>query len=537
MVLIIFVYNFSSANETRLLRFPDIYGDKIVFVYAGDLWTVSSQGGTAQRLTSFEGYEIFPKFSPDGKFIAFTGAYDGNGDVYIIPTEGGEPKRLTYHPGTGQSTGEIALDDQVMDWYPDGKEILFRSPRQAFPSSKLFHINAEGGFPEALKLPEVSTASLSPDADKIAFTRQPVEFRTWKRYQGGMAPDIWIYDLKMDTAEKITDWKGTDDFPMWYKDRIYFTSDREHTLNIYCYDLKTKNTRKITNNDEYDVKWPSLGPDAIVYENGGYLYVLDLLTEKTRKITVEVPSERLFSRPNWEKVDDLILDFGLSPSSKRALFSARGDIFTVPAEKGEVRNITQTPAIREIYPDWSPDGKWVAYLSDRTGEYELYIKSQDGSGEEKRITNDGECYRFRPLWSPDSKKILFSDKKLRLYYVDINQKNLMLVDKSEVSEIQDYVWSPDSKWIAYSKNNPAYFASIYCYSLDKGKVYRITTSLTDDYNPIFDPKGKYLYFLSSRTFNPVFSDFESNYIYRNSRNIYLVTLQADSLSPLCAGKR
>ena len=531
LVLIIFFGNFASAKETRLLRFPDIYGDQIVFVYGGDLWRVSSQGGIAERLTSFEGYEAFPKFSPDGKFIAFTGAYDGNGDVFVIPTEGGEPNRLTYHPGTGQSTGEVTLDDGVLDWYPNGREILFRSPRQAFPSAKLFRVSVEGGFPEALKLPEVSTASFSPDADKIAYTRQPVEFRTWKRYQGGMAPDIWIYDLKSDRAEKITDWKGTDDFPMWYQDKIYFTSDREHTLNIFCYDLKAKETRKITQHDEYDVKWPSLGPGAIVYENGGYLYVLDLATEKTRKIPVEVPAERLFSRPNWEKVDDLILDFSLSPSAKRALFSARGDIFTVPAEKGDVRDLTQTPVVREIYPTWSPDGKWVAYLSDRTGEYELYIRPQDGRGKEERITFDGDCYRFNPIWSPDSKKLLYSDKKLRLFYVEISEKKPVLVDLSDISEIRDYVWSPDNQWIAYSKNNPAYFASVYLYSLNQRKAYQITRGMTDDYTPVFDPKGRYLYFISARTFNPVFSDFESNYVYRNSRNIYLVTLLVDSLSP------
>jgi tricorn protease len=523
--------NLVSAEETRLLRFPDIYKDQIVFVYAGDLWKVSSEGGIAERLTSFEGYEAFPKFSPDGELIAFTGAYDGNGDVYVIPAEGGEPNRLTYRPGTAQPSGEVALDDRVLGWYPNGKEILFRSARQAFPSAKLFRIKVEGGFPEALKLPEVATASLSPDADKIAFTQQAVEFRTWKRYQGGMAPDIWIYDLKSNQAEKITDWKGTDDFPMWYQDKIYFTSDREHTLNIFCYDLKTKETRKITNHDEYDVKWPSLGPGAIVYENGGYLYVLDLATEKTRKVQVEVPAERILSRPTWEKVDDLILDFCLSPSAKRALFSARGDIFTVPAEKGDVRNITQTPVIREIYPTWSPDGKWVAYLSDRTGEYELYLKPQDGSGKEERITFDGDCYRFNPIWSPDSKKLLFSDKKLRLFYVGVSDKKPVLVDKSDISEIHDYVWSPDNRWIAYSKNNPAYFASIYLYSLNLKKSYQITQGMTDDYSPVFDPQGKYLYFISARTFNPIFSDFESNYVYRNSRNIYLVTLQADSLSP------
>jgi tricorn protease len=522
---------FAYAEEGRLMRFPDIHKDKIVFVYAGDLWLVSTDGGMARKLTSHPGAELFPKFSPDGKFIAFTGAYDGNPDVYMIPTEGGEPHRLTYHPGAFPSPEGINIDDWVIDWYPDGKSILFRSSRESFPSSKLFHIGVEGGFPEALKLPEAGLASFSPDGERVAYNRKSREFRTWKRYKGGKAQDIWIYDLKTDVIECITDWEGTDNFPMWSGEKIYFTSDREHTLNIYCYDLLTKSTRKITNHEEYDVKWPSLGPDAIVYENGGYLYVLELVNEKTRKISVEIPAEHILTRPNWEKVNDLIADFSLSPSAKRALFSARGEIFTVPEEKGEVRNITQTPTTREIYPTWSPDGKWIAYLSDRTGEYELYIRAQDGTGEEKRITLDGNCYRFHPVWSPDSKKLLYSDKKLRLFYVDIDNKKTVLIDKAEVSEIHDYSWSSDSKWITYSKNNPAYFASIYLYSLDKKKVYQITGDLTDDFFPVFDPEGKYVYFISARSFHPTFSDFEHTYVYRNTRNIYLITLQADSLSP------
>ena len=532
LFLVVLLADFAFAGETRLLRFPDIHKDKIVFVYAGDLWTVSSEGGLARRLTSFDGYEAFPKFSPDGGQIAFTAAYDGNGDVYVMPSEGGEPERLTYRPGTAQPSGGVTLDDWVVDWFPGGKEILFRSARESFPTSKLYRISADGGYPEALKLPESGFASLSPDGGKLAYNRRSREFRTWKRYYGGRAQDVWIYDFKTDAVDRITDWKGTDNMPMWYEDRIYFTSDREHRLNIYCYELKTKDIRKITNHEEYDVKWPSLGPGAIVYENGGYLYVLDLATEQTRKISVEVPAERILTRPTWEKVSDLVLDYSLSPSAKRALFTARGEVFTVPEEKGEVRSLTQTPVIREIYAAWSPDGKWIAYLSDGTGEYELYIRPQDGTGEEKRITYDGECYRFAPRWSPDSKKLLYSDKKLRLYYVDIEKKEPVLVDRAEVSEIRDYVWSSDSKWIAYSKNNPARFASLYLYSLEKRKVYRITGDLTDDFSPVFDPEGKYLYFISARTFDPVFSDFErSDYVYRNTRNIYLVTLQADSLSP------
>ncbi len=531
VLLVLLIVGYAYAEEGRLMRFPDIHKDKVVFVYAGDLWLVSSQGGMARKLTSHPGAELFPKFSPDGKLIAFTGAYDGNADVYVIPTDGGEPHRLTYHPGAWGSSGAVQIDDWVLDWYPNGKTILFRSSRESFPTSKLFRIGIDAGFPEALRLPEAGMASFSPDGEKIAYNRKSREFRTWKRYKGGTAQDIWIYDLKKDAVERITDWEGTDNIPMWSGEKIYFASDRDHTLNIYYYDLMTKNIRKITNHQDYDVKWPSLGPDAIVYENGGYLYVLDLASEKTKKISVEIPAERILTRPNWEKVNDLIIDFSLSPSAKRALFSARGEVFTVPQEKGEVRNITETPTIREIYSAWSPDGKWITYLSDRTGEYELYIRAQDGSDAEKRITTDGNCYRFPPVWSPDSKKLIYSDKKLRLYYVDIDEREPVLIDKAEVSEIHDYVWSSDSKWITYSKNNPAYFASVYLYSVDKNKVYQITGDLTDDFSPVFDPEGKYLYFVSARSFYPTFSDFEPAYVYRNTRNIYVITLQADSLSP------
>jgi tricorn protease len=531
LLLVLLMACFAYAEEGRLMRFPDIHKDKVVFVYAGNLWLVSSQGGVARKLTSHPGAELFPKFSPDGKFIAFTGAYDGNADVYIIPADGGEPRRLTYHPGARPSSGGIQIDDWVLDWYPDGKSILFRSSRESFPTSKLFRVNLEGDFPEALRLPEAGMASFSPDGKKIAYNRKSREFRTWKRYKGGTAQDIWIYDLKTDAVDRITDWEGTDNVPMWSGSKIYFTSDRDHTLNVYCYDLTTKSIRKITNHQDYDVKWPSLGPEAIVYENGGYLYVLNLDNQKSEKTSVEIPAERILTRPNWEKVSDLIIDFSLSPSAKRALFSARGEVFTVPEEKGEVRNVTQTPTIREIYSAWSPDGKWIAYLSDRTGEYELYIRAQDGSGEEKCITTDGNCYRFPPVWSPDSEKLLYSDKKLRLYYVDIDRREPVLIDKAEVSEIHDYAWSSDSKWVTYSKNNPAYFASVYLYSLDKKKVNQITGDLTDDFSPVFDPEGKYLYFVSARSFYPTFSDFEHTYVYRNTRNIYVITLQADSLSP------
>jgi len=495
-----FAFSLAQAEEARLLRFPDIHKDKIVFVYAGDLWLVGAEGGIARRLTSHVGFELFPKFSPDGKMLAFTGQYDGNTDVYVIPAKGGEPKRLTYRPGFENLPDRFGFDDMVLDWHPDGNRILFRSWRESYNSwfQNLFLIGIEGGFPEALPLPEAGLTSFSSDGTKIAYNRIFRNFRTWKRYKGGLAQEIWVYDLNQNTVQQITDFEGTDTSPMWYEDKIFFVSDRDHTVNIFCYEINTNQTRKITTHADYDVKWPSLGPESIVYENGGHLYVLDLKTEKARKISVQIPDDKVLSRPEFVSVNDHITDFDLSPGGKRALFSARGDIFTVPAEKGNTRNLTNTSGIREKNPIWSPDGEWIAYMSDRIGEDELYILPQDGKGEEVRITTDGHCFRFAPMWSPDSEKLLFADKDLKLYYVDVRDKEVVLVDSTKNWEIVDYSWSPDSRWIVYAKPAKNHLSSIFLYSLDEKKIYRITDDFTDDTEPVFDPEGKYLYFLSKR---------------------------------------
>jgi tricorn protease len=532
-VLVLISSSLVQSKECRLMRYPDIHKDKIVFTYGGDLWLVASEGGVARKLTSHPGEEVFPKLSPDGEYIAFTGEYEGSTHIYVMPAEGGEPRQITFHPDIFDVPERVGYNDQIIDWYPDGRKLLFRSRMESHQASgsKLFSVDADGGFPEVLQLPESGLACLSPDASKLAYNRAFTESRTWKRYKGGMAQDVWIYDLKNNKIEQITDWEGTDSSPMWFEDKIYFNSDRDHTLNIFSYDLNTKKTKKITNHSDYDVKWPSLGPGAIVYENGGYLYVLNLDTGDTRKISVEVPGDLILTRPSYEKVSDLIHSASLSPAGKRAVFSARGDIFTVPAEKGNARNITQTQGVREANPVWSPDGKWIAYLSDKTGEYEIYIRPQDGTGEEQRITRDGDCYRFDPKWSADSKKILYTDKKMRLFYVDIEKKEPVLVDKGDYTQIWVANWSPDSKWITYTKNESHFYEAIYVYNLADKKAYKITDNLNDDVNPVFDPGGQYLYFISSRSFAPTFSDFEQEYIYANTRNIYLMTLQADSLSP------
>ncbi|MFH1335454.1 MAG: protease, partial [Candidatus Zixiibacteriota bacterium] len=529
----IFGFNLGQAEESRLMRFPDIYQDKIVFVYAGDLWLVPQEGGLARRLTSDRGMELFPKFSPDGKWIAFTGQYGGNTDVYLIPAEGGEPKRLTYRPGFENLSDRAGFDDMVLDWHPDGRRILFRSWRDSYNTwfQRLYLVSKEGGFPESLPLPEAGLTSFSPDGTKIAYNRTFRNFRTWKRYKGGLAQDIWIYDLKNNGIEKITDWEGTDTSPMWFEDRIYFVSDRDGRANIYCYDLSTKKTRKITDHSDFDVKWPSLGPGAIVYENGGYLYVLDLKTEKTRKITVQIPDDKSGTLPEFITVKDHISEFALSPDGKRALFAARGEIFTVPAEKGNTRNLSNSSGSREKNPIWSPDRKWIACISDRSGEEEIYLIPQDGNGEEQRITTDGHCFHFAPVWSPDSKMLLFADKDLKLYYLEIQNKKITLVDSTKNWEITDYDWSPDNKWIAYAKPAKNMFYSVFLYSLGDKKTYRVTEDFTNDFNPVFDPEGSYLYFLSDRDFNAELGHFEPSFTYNRMTRIYVVTLQADSLSP------
>jgi tricorn protease len=392
-------------------------------------------------------------------------------------------------------------------------------------------IGKEGGFPQGLPLPEAGLTSFSPDGSKIAYNRTFRNFRTWKRYKGGLAQDIWVYDLNNNTVKRITDFEGTDTTPMWHQDKIYFVSDRDRTANIFCYDLKTEQTRKITEHADFDVKWPSLGPKSIVYENGGYLYVLDLQTEKSKKISVQIPDDKVLARPEFVSAKDQIYDFGISPGGERAVFEARGEIFTIPAKKGNTRNLTNTSGSREKNPAWSPDGKWIAFMSDRTGEDELYVISQDGKSKETRITTDGHCFRFAPVWSPDSKKLLFADKELKLYYVRVDDKKVVLIDSTKNWEIRDYCWSPDSRWVAYAVPGKNHMSSIFLYSLDDSKIHRVTDDFTDDGDPAFDPEGKYLYFLSNRDFNAGIGNFEANFVYNEMTKIYVVTLQADSLSP------
>ncbi len=527
-----------AAGDARVLRFPAVSRDAIVFSSGGDLYSVPIAGGTARKLTAYyEGYEAFARFSPDGKSIAFTGEYDGNREVYVIPAEGGAPKRLTHTPSLSRDdiSDRMGPNNLVMGWTPDGQKIVFRSRMREWNdfNGQLYLVPAAGGPPEELPLPRGGFCSFSPDGTKLAYNRIFREFRTWKRYRGGMADDIWIYDFATKKVEDITNNPALDIIPMWSGDRIYFVSDRDDAkrVNLYVYDLKTKATRKLTDFAEYDIKFPSLGPTAIVFENGGYVYKFDLATEKTEKVPVTIADDAVGARPRLVKVGNQVTNFEISPDGKRALFGARGDIFTVPAQYGNVRNLTRTTGIHERASKWSPDGKWIAFISDKSGEDEVYIMAQDGTGEPQQLTKNADTYKYGLAWSPDGRKILWNDKLLRVCYVDIATKEVVTVIKADSWEIQQFAWSPDSRWVAYAKPEIETMAKVYLYSLDAKKTYEVTDGWYNSGDPSFSSDGKYLFFVSDRDFRPVFSSVEYDSAYLSTSRVFFVTLAKDTKSP------
>lgn len=422
----------------------------------------------------------------------------------------------------------------MLGWTPDGKNILFRSDRYCVPPgrfTRLFLVSPEGGMPKMLPVPRGDLTSFSPDGSKIAYIETSQEFRTWKRYHGGWNLPIAIYDLKNNAYEELPKSTGMDMFPMWHGNAIYFISDRDGVMNLYSYDLGSKQTKKLTDYREYDIKWPSLGADAIVYENGGLLYEYDLGNNKAREIPITVHAEDLQARPEFKNVSQSIRSFALSPSAARAVVEARGNIFTVPAEHGSIRTLTtEHSSIHELNPAWSPDGKWVAYLSDQSGEYEVYTRPQTG-GEETRITTDGGIYRYGPRWSPDSKKLAYWDKLHQLWYVGVEEKKPVLVDKAEYGDVSDPGWSPDSRWLAYSKPHRRGGNDVFLYSLGTRKIAKVSEGFYNDSSPVFDPAGKYLFFLSTRYFYPSRGQLDQRYNYYTTDGIFAVTLKADEASP------
>ena len=524
-----------SQEEARLLRFPAIHGNQIVFTYAGDLYTVDKAGGIARKLTSDIGYEMFAKFSPNGKQIAFTAQYDGNTEVYVMPSEGGIPKRLTYTAQLGRDdiSDRMGPNNIVMTWRDDST-IVYRSRKQSFNDFKgqLFLASTNGGLSKELPLPCGGFCCYSPDKSKLAYNRVFREFRTWKYYKGGMADDIWIYDFATKKTIDITNNEAQDIMPMWVGNKIYFLSDRDRTMNLFCYDTDTKETKKVTNFTDFDIKFPTLGDNAIVFENGGYIYVFDLATQKAEKVTIKIADDEVSGRSELKDASKSINSEAISPDGKRLAFDARGDIFTVPAKSGITRDLTQTSGVYERDVDWSPDGKYIAYFSDATGEDEIYIMQQDGENKAIQITNGGDTYKYFLKWSPDSKKILWSDKKLRLQYVDVDSKKVTQVDYDKDWEFTEFTWSPDSKWIAYTRPVRGSMNKVILYELSSKAKCEVTDGWYDSSSPSFSSDGKYLFFTSNRDFNPTYSWTEWNHAYTDMTKVYFVTLAKSTPNPL-----
>jgi tricorn protease len=521
----------AQSDHPLLLRFPTVSKTQIVFNYGGDLWTVSREGGEARRLTSGVGSESLPMFSPDGTQIAFTGEYDGNVDVYVVPAAGGEPRRLTYHPA----------DDYVLGWTPDGKNILFSSWGNSFMhfEFQLYTVPVEGGFPTQLPIAIGNDAAYSPDGSHLAYVPHIQWEAAWKRYHGGQTTPIWIADLKDSSIVKIPRDNSNDHSPMWVGDTIYFLSDRNGPVSLFAYDTRSKQVSEALHSDGLDFKNATAGPDAIVIEQFGAVKLYDLNTHQAKNIPIHVAGDIDAVRPHFAKVDPKrIQNFNLSPTGARAVFEAWGEIFTIPTDKGDIRNLTHSPAVADRDPAWSPDGKSIAYFTDESGEYELAIRDQNGLGDVRHINlGNPPSFFYGPTWSPDSKKIAYTDKRLQLWYVDLDKPTPKLIDSDYFGGFGptqlNQTWSPDNKWIAYTKQLPSGLHALFVYSLDSAKFSQVTDGMSDVLFPSFDKNGKYLYFTASTNtgLSTAGLDMTSDE-HRVTRSAYVAVLSKDEKSPL-----
>ncbi len=522
----------AHAAGPLLMQTPTLSKTHIAFSYAGDLWLVAREGGEARLLTSGEGTKTDPVFSPDGSMIAFSGDYDGNVDVYVMPSTGGVPRRLTHHPAV----------DEVVGWSPDGKSVLFRSTRNSYSRfNRLFTVSLEGGLPHELPLPTAEFGAFSTDGKHIAYV--PVDNNRrlsaigWKRYRGGKASRVWIANLSDLNLDQVPRETSNDGNPMWVGGRVYFLSDRNGPFTLFSYDPKDKKVEQALASNGADIKSASAGPGAIVYEQFGSLNLFDPATGKSKAVSVTVPADLPNVRPHFKKVDNEIASATLSPSGARAVFEAHGEVLTAPAEKGDIRNLTNTPGVMERDPSWSPDGKWVAYFSDESGEYQLCLKNPDGMGEARKISLGAPAsFYYEPIWSPDSKKIAFSDKRLNIWYVDLAKGTPVKIDTDTYDAPQrtlNPVWSPDSRWVAYSKTLTSHMHAIFAYSLEQAKSLQLTDGLSDARFPAFDQKGQYLYFTASTDVGPTTGWLDLSSINRPiTRSAYLMVLRKDQPSPL-----
>lgn len=520
--------------DATMLRFPDVSEKYIVFVYANDLWRVDRAGGVAVKLASPPGQEQFPRFDPTGKTIAFVGNYEGGRDIYTLPVEGaGEAFRVTYHP----------LREQFNDWTPDGK-LLFADSRQSGLNrqSKLFVVDPHGGLPQPLPVPYGTRAAISPDGEWLAYTPYSRDSRTWKRYRGGMASDIWLFNLKDYSAKRITDWEGTDSLPMWHGDKIYYASDEgpNHRLNIWVYDTKSGKHEQVTHFSTFDIKWPSIGPGPkghgeIVLQNGSKIFLVDLLSGKISPVDIVIPGDRPTLRPHDVDFSKYIQNGDISATGKRVVLEARGEIWSLPAKKGITRNLTRTSGVAERNPIWSPDGKWIAYLSDKTGEYEIYITQSDGRGETEQLTDNGTCYRYLVNWSPDSEYICFEDKTGSIYLLDVDSREITEVARDLGAEQRPVSWSSDSKWLAFSLTSRGdRYGVVNIYNVETGELTPVTSPMFDTREPTFDREGNYLYMVSSRHFaSPEYSTIpaDTTFVYRDTDVLLAVPLNGDVEDP------
>jgi tricorn protease len=525
----------SVTAQTKLLRFPDIHGDQVVFTYGGDLWTASASGGSAIRLTAHPGVEVFGKFSPDGKWIAFTGQYDGDEQVYVMPAGGGVPRQLTFYPAKGPFTPRWGWDNQVYGWSRDGKRIIFKSQRDSWtlPIARLYSVAVEGGGATALPMPEAGSGDFSPDGNRMVYAPQSRDFRPEKRYGGGQANKLYIFDLKTNDAKSITEGPRATRDAMWIGDTIYYNSDRDGHFNLYSYGVGNGKTTQVTNNKTWDIRWPSTDHSSrIVYELNGELQILNTQSGKSSPISITVPDDGLARRPSRISAANNIESVDLSPKGERAVFAARGDIFSAPIEKGPTRNLTHSSGAHDKWPAWSPDGSRIAFISDMTGEEELYVISQDGSKPAEKITSGGSAFRYQPSWSPDGKYIAFSDKDGKVWVVTMADRKLTEIVDTPRNQIRDYVWSPKGNYLAFSMaTTTSGFTSVYIWSSSDNKVRQVTDAMFNSYNPAWDPQGNYLYFLSDREYAPQISNIEFNFATNRPTYIYAMALRRDVKHP------
>ncbi len=518
-----------AANDApdMLKRFPHIHGDTVVFVAGGDIWKASVSGGEAVRLTLHDGEELYPRISPCGKWVAFTGEYDGNADVYVMNLYGGKITRVTWHPS----------HDQVLGWHKKSGRILFVSDRYSYSRfQRLYLIRPDGTDLEELPMPEAGTGSFSADGTRIAYNKTRREDRTWKRYRGGRAQEIYIFNLQTLKETNITNFAGTDRAPMWIQDQIYFVSDRDGVLNIYRYGTEDGSIEQVTRHRDYDVLRAGAGETRIVYEVGGDIWMLDTTTHQSRKLPITIRADAPEARPVMRNVDKYITHYGLSPDGETALVTARGEVFSLRVKDGVTRNLSQDCGARDKDAVWSPDGKHMAWLSDATGEYEVVVADAEGKKKARTLTSHQDGYRHTLRWSPDSSRLAFADSSLHCHILDVQTRKLTTVDKAEyehvdvsldLKPIYDFAWSPDSRYLAYSKMNSDLVYQLHIFDTRSGKTQCVSDGRYNDFNPVFSEDGKRLFFVSNRFFRPTYCDFQWEMVYKDAAGIFSISLQKD----------